>query len=81
MERGLSLRRALLFITIIYFVNICSGRIPEQLIKCYLHEEYPPIKEMPPLKIQLLIELLRKIEQNEIMARDIRIFSSILYHR
>lgn len=71
-------------IIILCLVNLfcfINGSIRDNLIKCYSPEEYPAVNEMPPLNVQLLVELLRKLEFNDIMTRDIRILTTILYHR
>lgn len=69
-------------IIIINLIFLCnSDKIPENILKCYSNKEYPSSNEMPPLNIQILIEILRKIESNEILSRDIRILTSMIYER
>lgn len=68
-------------IFIISIISLCSAGIPELLLKCYSPEEYPTYSEMPPLNLQLFVELLRKIEFKELMAHNIRVLTSMLYHR
>lgn len=67
-----------ILINILWFT---SGKIPDNIIKCYNKTEYPSSEEVPPSNIQILVEILRKIELNVVLSRDIRILTSMIYER
>lgn len=73
--------------TLIVHLHVCNGqenvqtRIPSSLTECYMNTDILQRDNRLPLNINMLIELIRKVEDTPGYNQDIRTLSTSLVHR